>query len=112
MTNKEFEAKKQEIIDEVDALNNLGLINNEARAIVINPLNQLQPPRPTCATCDYKRPVMHMIRNSNGWVNKLGGYECKKVKCLKLNSFGDESSIQLPLKGFGCNWHSDYGDAK
>lgn len=106
MINKEFEAQKQEIIDEVDALNSLGLINNEARAIIINPLNKLQPPEPpTCATCEH----INLKCGSSAY----GGFLCKNINALNADGGAVSTSggynIRIKnIDNFGCTSHSDY----
>lgn len=78
---------------------------------VIALLKNLQPPKPpTCGTCDYVSPVYSLNSDGEGrCIKSMSSYRCKKVTCLRLDSFGDEDPIGLPLSNFGCNSHSDYG---
>lgn len=88
MTNKEFEAKKQEIIDYI--ADNLTTSSKVQHLLHVDKmLDALQPPRPTCAMCTE--------RDDNGSMCAYWDY---------ANEWGRKK------EEFGCILHSDYGGAK
>jgi len=97
-TIKEFEERKKEIAiklnDALDAM--LELKPNLASNIVadqIKAIHKLQPPRPTCATCEYCNDVV-----------KWGELE---FQCRNQNVPGNAAD-----RNMGCIHHSDYGEVK
>jgi hypothetical protein len=60
-TVKQFEDKKQEIIDTIEILS--GEDTDMAIQYAQHQIELLQPPRPTCASCNYfhSRPILHHI---------------------------------------------------
>lgn len=116
---KGFETQIQEIIQEIKELILIPMhpctdVESELierERLISERIKQLQPPKPpTCGTCDYVSPVYSLNSDGEGrCIKSMSSYRCKKVTCLRLDSFGDEDPIGLPLSGFGCNSHSDYG---
>jgi len=117
MTNKEFEAKKQEIIDDIDNAASKGLKPNGVRKWEITEvalgeietkIKQLQPPKPpTCSICAYRNAVTDDLTL---------GMKYTYVACtnpVMLHNLGikflrvDQLTIE-PAKEFGCVFHSDY----
>ena len=109
MTNKDFEAKKQEIINKLKAANDYIEFEDKLCATYrVNHASQmirdLQPPKPpACSTCKHTVPIYNMFKSKILW------RECKKVKLFK-SSVGN--ATELPTRGWGCTRHSDYGDAE
>ena len=89
MTNKEFEAKKQELLD-IEIRAEFGYVDHENLSVLHEKIKQLQPPRPTCVTCNKHK--------SNGGIGLLHLTHCTMVK-------------EYPTQ-FSCIQHSDYGDEK
>lgn len=98
MTNKEFEDKKQEIIDKLKAANDYiewddKLCASYRVSHASQMIAELQPPEPlTCATCKY-------------FSNYIDHKECE---CEKSANYCQE--ISNPQK-YVCIRHSDYGAA-
>ena len=109
MNMKEFNEKKQDIIDVLNEVNaGQEPMQYGQYSWLFDKVNELQPPKPpTCSTCKYKENSYHLLSEGR---KKLGGYYCKnkKIKTLTTDCFGDDDCMELPLRGFGCNRHSDY----
>lgn len=104
MTNKEFEAKKQEIIQEIKELILIPLhpcadVESELiehEGLISERIKQLQSPNPpTCATCK------HFIQE----LDNAGS--CQKLVANEIINFTDGIAT-LVFTDFGCNWHSSY----
>ena len=103
-TVREFEDKKQEICDFI--VKNIATRANVKHVLHFNKmLDELQPPRPTCSTCNY----INLECNSNTY----GGVLCKNLNALnadgKVASTSGGYNIRIKdIKNFGCIHHSDY----
>lgn len=110
MTNKEFEAKKQEIIQFMNKSlvlvpthqANTYIISDSKASELENKLKQLQPPKPpTCATCkSLNGKAMSYCQN----------YRTDQV--IGRAEIADEYIEILNINDFGCIHHSDYEAAK
>lgn len=108
-TIKEFEQQKQQIWKQV-----INLINGDHDddydtqiRVIREQINKLLPPRPTCSTCKYKE----IVYGTNSCNQKIKSYYlCTKVKHLKnSDKYGEwHNDVEIPLRGWGCNKHSDY----
>ncbi|MBY0244173.1 MAG: hypothetical protein K2Q03_01840 [Sphingobacteriaceae bacterium] len=81
MTNKEFEDKKQELLD-IEIRAEFGYVDHDNLSVLHEKIKQLQPPRPTCDTCKY----INLECDSNTY----GGFLCKNINAL--NADGDAVS--------------------
>lgn len=101
MKNKEFEAKKQEIIEQVRQVHNedsrFNSANFDKAALMIS---ELQPPRPTCATCTHWGVTSTLSNGAGIWGCNNGVVAKKMYDCSDINS------------DFGCIHHSSYGEVK
>ncbi len=117
MTIEAFEQQKKEIQIEISEIivmpmqpfASLQELDDSLRSYqqqITQQLKQLQPPRPTCSTCNY----INLECDSNTY----GGFLCKNLNALnadgKVASTSGGYNIRIKdIKNFGCNQHSDYG---
>jgi hypothetical protein len=104
-TVKEFNHEIWETLELLKTAKQLYLSDELYREIAIK-LNNLQPPRPTCSTCNY----INLECDSNTY----GGFLCKNLNALnadgKVASTSGGYNIRIKdIKNFGCTRHSDYG---
>ena len=92
MTNKEFEAQKQELIEQLNIINQFGFDYNDY-VYLHDTISELQPPRPTCITCEHSTEIV-----------KWGE--------LEMQCCNPEVHTHAANYDFGCILHSSYGDAK
>lgn len=94
-TVKEFEDKKQEMLD-IEIRAAYGYVDDENLSILHEKIKQLQPPRPTCASCD------HTTKFTNCWMEPI--IECGNEK--------SEFYCRVIYKPTVCIHHSDYDEVK
>ena len=93
-TVKEFEEQKQGIIDFVGNNFDTSTKNGGNNFVkIIDLVEGLQPPRPTCSTCEHSTEIV-----------KWGEPE---LQCCNLGVHPRAANYE-----FGCIHHSDYGDEK
>lgn len=101
MSNKEFEAKKQELLDclyELDANFTKKQLAEYDKSIKL--IKQLQPPKPpTCATCKYYN---QLYSNAGNCANGFGNHWI----------INENEYTQLVDDKFGCVHHLSYEVAK
>lgn len=109
-TVKEFENRKKDIQIEISEMivmpmqsfTSLQELDDSLRSYqqgIIQQLKQLQPPRPTCSTCN------HSVKIYDAFESKIIARECKKVSLFKSST---GNAVELPIKNWGCTKHSDY----
>jgi len=104
-TVKEFEKRKQEIIDELNSIDPQQ-INVE---YAIFKLCGLQLPKPlTCLTCKHWIQEDLQVTKDSVYPHKT----CDNLQMWKNISIGSDKKAKLvfinPTKDFGCPFHSDY----
>ena len=97
---KEFEAKKQKIIIHIEELQRCDRLQEKVNSTSLaKNVKELQPPRPTFATCEYM--------NDLGYSKKL---YCTNEQVKKVtNCLGTVGINRHQLDDFGCIHHSLYG---
>ena len=98
MTNKEFEAQKQEITEQLNIINQFGFDYNDY-AYLHDTISGLQPPKPpTCSSCNRLKTYSEEV-DYNLVIDK---FKCsRKTKSFELNNPYEQS----------CIHHSDFGAA-
>ena len=100
ITVKEFEEQKQEVADYFVNKFLCKIIRKDDEVNhLLKLIDNLQPPRPTCATCE------HFIQE----LDNAGS--CRKLVANEIINFTDGIAM-LVFTDFGCNWHSDYDEVK